>query len=326
MSTQAYSPQAGSSQATITSDALDFSFWSSQSPTSGALSDTDLLNNFELSDISNFELDEQFMATCSNLTAEGLQQMIDSFSASSATPYQDIQPVPLEASNFQQEVPPQAYDPATNILPQPSTIVPSQAPITSQDAAPEQLEPASVVSSSETPSETTTLNSVTLLMLNQRFNPTFRKMGIVSCPDKIDLKAGMEQEDAMVAAGYLPQTHVPWEQALQLLGKQGFRTYYYSEVKKAKANNIELPPVPVWITRYCYAKDVQKKPAGPSKKVPAANSLSNKHLAAKVLLARNNPTRKSKASAISQKNKGKGKAVATQRYTPHTPYAPYARQ
>ncbi|KAF8756374.1 hypothetical protein RHS01_04461 [Rhizoctonia solani] len=86
-------------------------------------------------------------------------------------------------------------------------------------------------------------------------------MGLASCPDKIDLKAGMEQEDAMIAAGYLPQTHVPWEEAIKLLGKQGFRSYYYSEIEIAKANNTELPPVPEWIRRYCLSKDTRNAPA-----------------------------------------------------------------
>ena len=84
-------------------------------------------------------------------------------------------------------------------------------------------------------------------------------------------------------------------------------------------SDVELPPVPEWITRHCSLKGASKKLTGPSKISPTANSLKNKQKVAKVMLARNNPTRKSKAAAASQKNKGKGKgkAVDTQHYNPH---------
>ncbi|CAE6475719.1 unnamed protein product [Rhizoctonia solani] len=318
---QADFPQADFTQAAFTPEVLDFSFMDSQPLALNTFSDTSFLNNSEFLNIPNVELDEQLMNMCLNLTSEEIQQMIDTFPTSPTTHHQATQSVPLEAAYFQQEVPPQVYESATNVLPQPPMIVPSHTTVVSQPAAaPEQPEPAPVASSSKTPFETRLLKAITLLKLNIRFNPLFQKMGIISCPDKIDLKAGMEREDAMIAAGYLPQTHISWEQALKLLGKQGFRTYYYSEMKKARASNIELPPVPEWITRYCFAKGAGKKPAGPNKKSSAENSLKNKQMVAKVMLARNNPTRKSKAAATLQKNKGKGKAVDTQRYNP------YARQ
>ncbi|KAL5638314.1 hypothetical protein ACGC1H_005111 [Rhizoctonia solani] len=319
MSTQTYIHQATFSQATFTPDAPDFSFMEFQPSNLNGIPDANLVNDLGFANIPNIELDEGLMNMCFNLSPEEVQQMIDSFSAPLTTLHQETQPVPLETSHFEQYVPPQISESAVDNLPQPPMIVPSQAPIASQSAAaPEQPAPAPVASSSKTPCETTFLKATTLLKLNLRFNPFFQNMGIVSCPDKIDLKAGMEREDAMMAAGYIPQTHIPWEQSLKLLGKQGFRTYYYSQMKKARASNIELPPVPEWITRYCFPSG--KKLAGPSKISPTASSLKNKHMVAKVMLARNNPTRKSKAAAASQKKKGKGKAVDTQRRNP------YARQ
>ncbi|KAH7334711.1 hypothetical protein B0J17DRAFT_720256 [Rhizoctonia solani] len=322
MSAQVYFPQTACSQAafpqtTFMTDVLDFNFMDSQSLSSDALLTTGLPYTSECSDTPNTELDEQLMNITSNMNPEEIQQMIDSFSASFAALEQVTQPVPFDTSYLQ---PAQAYEPATNTLPQPFMIVPSQSPVASQCIfpAPEQPNPAPVASSSKTPQETMVLKAITLLKLNIRFNPLFQKMGIVSCPDKIDLNAGMEREDVMMAAGYLPQTHIPWEQALRLLGKQGFRSYYFSEVKKAQANKIELRPLPEWITRYCFAKSAGKRPAGPSKKQFAESTLKNKQVVAKAMFARNNPTRRSKATTASYQNKGKGKAVDTQRYNPYT--------
>ncbi|KEP48511.1 hypothetical protein V565_122670 [Rhizoctonia solani 123E] len=318
MSTQTYISQAPFPQVSFSQDPLDFNFMDFQSSASNALPNADLVNDLGFVDIPNVELDESLMNMCFNLSPEEVQQMINSFSAPLTTLHQETQPVPPEINYFQQDVPPQISELAVSSLPQPPMIVPSQAPISFQSAAaPEQPEPAPVASSSKTPCETTFLNATTLLKLNLRFNPLFQNMGIASCPDRIDLKAGMEREDAMMAAGYIPQTHIPWEQSLKLLGKQGFRTYYYAEMKKARASNVELPPVPEWITRHCFPKGADKKLAGPSKISPTASSLKNKQRVAKVMLARNNPTRKSKAAAASQKNKGKGKAVDTQHYNPH---------
>ncbi|KAG8709639.1 hypothetical protein FRC11_005350 [Ceratobasidium sp. 423] len=321
MSTQVYYPQAAFAQPAFTHNVLDFTFMDSQPPASDVLPTTGLPNTREYSDIPNIELDQELVNMVSNMTPEELQQMIDSFPVSLTAFPQEAQHISFETSGFQPEVPAQAYEPTTNVLPQPRMIVPSQAPIASQPAAPapEQSQPAPVASGSRAPRETI-LKAVTLLQLNMRFNPLFQKMGIVSCPNKIDLKAGMEREDAMIAAGYLPQTHIPWEQALKLLGKQGFRTYYCSEMKRARASGVELPSVPEWITRHCFAKGASRKPASVNKNSPAAISLKNKQKVAKVLLARNNPTRRSKAAARKNKNKGKGKAVDTQRYNP------YARQ
>ncbi|CAE6473115.1 unnamed protein product [Rhizoctonia solani] len=319
MSTQVYYPQVTFAQPVFTHDALDFTFMDSQPLPLDVLPNPGLPNTWDYSDISNIELDQELVNMCSNMTAEEIQQMIDTFPVSLAELPQEAQSVPFETSSFQLEVPTQTYEPTTNVLPQPRMIVPSQAPIASRSAAPapKHPRPTPVASGSQTPHKTVLLKAITLLQLNLRFNPLFQKMGIVSCPDKIDLKAGMEREDAVIAAGYLPQTHVPWEQALKLLGKQGFRTYYCSEMKRARASSIELPPVPEWITRYCFAKGAGRKPTSVSKSSSAAISLKNKQMVAKVLLARNNPTRRSKAAARKNKNKGKGKAVDIQCYNPY---------
>ncbi|KAJ1306016.1 hypothetical protein OPQ81_010730 [Rhizoctonia solani] len=319
MSTQVYFPETILPQDAFTQDAFDFSFMDYQLPVSNALHHG-LPNSFELWGNPDIELDEELLNIGSNLTLEDIQQMSDFFSASLAALPQ-AQFVPDETPYFLQGAAAQNYQ-AENIIPQPPMAVPSQSPVASQSgaSAPEQFRPAPAATSSETPRSAMLLTAITLLKLNTRFNPLFQKMGIVSCPDMIDLRAGMEREDAMIAAGYLPPTHIPWEQAFKLLGKQGFCTYYYSEVKKARANKIELPPVPEWITRYCFAKGAGNKPTVPNKIFPVDNLLNNKQAVAKAMLTRNNPTRRSKAAATSLQNKGKGKAVDTQRYNP------YARQ
>ncbi|CAE6470786.1 unnamed protein product [Rhizoctonia solani] len=291
-------------QPTFTHGAFDFNFTYSQPAALDALPTTGFPNAWEYSDIPNIELDQELVNMCSNMTAEEIQQMVDSFAVSFAALPQEAQFVSFETSGFQ--APAQTYQSTPNVLPQPRMIVPSQAPV-SAAPAPERLRSTPVASGSQTHHGAVLLKAVTLLQLNMRFNPRFRKMGIVSCPDRIDLKAGMEREDAMIGAGYLPQTHIPWEQALKLLGKQGFRTYHCSEMKRAKASNIELPPVPEWITRYCFTKGAGRKPTGVIKNSPAAISLKNKQTVAKILLARNNPTRRSKAAARKNKNKNKGK-------------------
>ncbi|CAE6464556.1 unnamed protein product [Rhizoctonia solani] len=322
MSAQVYLPQTTFSQVTLPQstlmlDALDFSFMDSQLLASDPFPTTSVPSVPEYSDTPNTELDEQFMNIVSNLTPEEIQQMVDSFSASLVGLQQETQPVPFDTSYIQSA---QTYEPAIDNLPHPFMVIPSQSPVDSQCAAPapEQLSPAPLAST-KTPHETATLKAVTLLKLNMRFNSLFQNAGIVSCPDKIDLNAGIKREDAMVAAGYLPQTHIPWEQALKFLGKQGFRIYYYNEVKKARIDNTELPPIPEWITRYCFAKGAGKRPTGFSREQPTESSLKNQQVVAKVMLARNNPTKRSKAAAAaSRKNMDKGKAVDTLRYSPYT--------
>ncbi|QRW25318.1 hypothetical protein RhiXN_07267 [Rhizoctonia solani] len=283
-------------------DAFGFNFMDSQLPTLDTFSTAGLSNTWELPDISGMGFDEQFMSMISGLSAEQIQYMLDYL-----TP-PDMQ-----------EVPSQIYVPTNDIiLQQPTATIPSQAPIGSEPIDRPAEAPLPTTSRSRGCSGTTLLTAITLLRLNVRFNPLFRSMGLASCPDKIDLKAGMEQEDAMIAAGYLPQTHVPWEEAIKLLGKQGFRSYYYSEIEIAKANNTELPPVPEWIRRYCLSKDTRNAPARISNQDCTTNPLNKKPKAAKMISRRNNPTEQ--PAFVWGQNKGKGNSVSTQRYSP------YARQ
>ncbi|CAE6415245.1 unnamed protein product [Rhizoctonia solani] len=318
MSTQLY-PQANFSQDAFALDAFGFNFMDSQLPTLDTFSTAGLSNTWELPDISGMGFDEQFMSMISGLSAEQIQYMLDYLTPPDMVQApQEVQPAIFE-TQLQQEVPSQIYVPTNDIiLQQPTATIPSQAPIGSEPIDRPAEAPLPTTSRSRGCSGTTLLTAITLLRLNVRFNPLFRSMGLASCPDKIDLKAGMEQEDAMIAAGYLPQTHVPWEEAIKLLGKQGFRSYYYSEIEIAKANNTELPPVPEWIRRYCLSKDTRNAPARISNQDCTTNLLNKKPKAAKMISRRNNPTEQ--PAFVWGQNKGKGNSVSTQRYSP------YARQ
>ncbi|GAB1523444.1 hypothetical protein RhiTH_006592 [Rhizoctonia solani] len=318
MSTQLY-PQANFSQDAFALGAFGFNFMDSQLPTLDTFSTAGLSNTWELPDISGMGFDEQFMSMISGLSAEQIQYMLDYLTPPDMVQApQEVQPAIFE-TQLQQEVPSQIYVPTNDIiLQQPTATIPSQAPIGSEPIDRPAEAPLPTTSRSRDCSGTTLLTAITLLRLNVRFNPLFRSMGLASCPDKIDLKAGMEQEDAMIAAGYLPQTHVPWEEAIKLLGKQGFRSYYYSEIEIAKANNTELPPVPEWIRRYCLSKDTRNAPARIRNQYYTANPLNKKPKAAKMISRRNIPTEQ--PAFVWGQNKGKGNSVGTQRYSP------YARQ
>ncbi|CAE6388244.1 unnamed protein product [Rhizoctonia solani] len=315
MTTQVW-PQVTFFQDAFTPNVFDFSFMDSQYPVLDSFPATDLPNTLELPYLSGVEFDEQLTDMVSNLTTEQIQQMLDSFSTSLATLPQGVQPTPFKAS-FQQETPSHIYVPTDNVLPQPSMTVPSQTSIGSESTTPfsELSQPAAAAPSSKDPNGATFLSAISLIKLNMRFNPLFQKMGLASCPDRIDLRAGMEREDAMIMAGYLPQTHIPWEQAVKLLGKQGFRSYYYSEVKWAKASNIELPPVPEWIRRYCLSNGGGNTPARVGKQPPTVSSAKNKQMTGRVMFSGNNPTEQS--TFVSRPNKGKGKMTDTQRYNPY---------
>ncbi|CCO31984.1 hypothetical protein BN14_06036 [Rhizoctonia solani AG-1 IB] len=235
MNTQAW-PQVTIPQENFNSNFFDFSFVDPQTQTD-SFSASSLSSMWEIPDISGMDLDQLLMSANSSLSEEDIQQIMNSFSASPgmSQALQEAGPAPFEAS-FQQETIPQIHMPTNNVLPQPPMLVPSQAAVGFQPVLPSPKIPRSAGAgpSSQANSGSSLLTAISLLKLNMRFNPVFQKMGFTSCPDRIDLKAGMEREDAMIAVGYLPQTHIPWEQAIKLLGKQGFRSYYYSEIQRAK--------------------------------------------------------------------------------------------